>query len=212
MEKNIVRAMNWRSSVKEYDREKDISKEDLSELLEALRLSPSSYGLQPWKFIIIPQGELRNKLLSAAYNQEQVRASPYLIVFCAKTKINEQDVEEFVKKTAEVREVSKESLEKFKEGMIKFVKGSSDEELRMWAHEQTFIALGVLITSAAIKEIDASPMGGFNKGEFDRILELKKEGYESVALCAIGYRSENDKYAKLKKVRFDKGRVIEEIE
>ena len=205
----IIEALNWRYATKKFDSEKKIPQKDFDELLESLRLAPSSFGLEPWKFIVVEDKDLREKIKKNAWNQTQITDASHLIVLCAKKTITFEDIENFVERVAEERDVDAASLEHYK-GMIHgFRKGVDDEFVRNWNRRQTYIALGFLLESAALKKIDACPMEGFNAAAVDGVLDLTESDYGVVALCPVGYRASDDKYAHLKKVRLSRDEVVE---
>jgi nitroreductase len=200
--------LNWRYATKKFDTSKKISKQEFAELLETLRLSPSSYGLQPWKFVIVHDPVLRNKLRFHARNQPQITDSDTLIVFCALKTMDEKYVKHYVDRIAQVRGVTKESILGYEQVMVDSLEGKSPEAILNWMKKQVYIALGFFLNECAHRKIDACPMEGFDSKEFDEVLELSKEGLESVVICAIGYRAVDDHYAELKKVRFNENEVF----
>ncbi len=208
---DILQALNWRYAVKTYDPSKKLDEKDFDELLETIRLAPSSFGLQPWKFIVVENKETRNKIKENAWNQNQVTDASHLIVFCAKTDVTEDYIKEYIKDTANIRNISVETLKGYEDMMLGFRKGHTKESISEWTKRQTYIPLGMLLQAAAIKRIDATPMEGFSSQEVDKILGLKEKGLTSVALCALGYRSKEDKTMHYKKVRHSHSKVIDKI-
>ncbi len=200
--------LNWRYATKKFDSSKKISKQELDELLEVLRLSPSSCGLQPWKFVVVHDPVLRKELKPHAHNQPQITDADTLIVFCALKNIDEKYVKRFIDSIVQVRAVPKESLAGYEQMMLDLIKGKGPEEIVQWMKQQVYIALGFFLAECSHRKIDACPMEGFDPKKFDEILELPKAGLESVVLCTIGYRASDDHYAALKKVRFDKNEVF----
>jgi nitroreductase len=192
----------WRYATKQFDPTKHISSSDLLELQESLRLSASSFGLQPWKFITVTDKKLRTQLVQHAWNQSQVTDASHLIVLCARTDIDASYIKSFIAFTAKERKIPAESLAQYEQMMLGFAKNMSKEAMVAWAKNQVYIALGTLMTVAAYKRIDTCPMEGFDAKKFDEILGLEKEHLTSVVLCPVGYRHANDKYANLAKVRF----------
>jgi nitroreductase len=208
---DLIESLKWRYAVKKFDPTKKIPANEWQTLLHALRLSPSSYGLQPWKFISVEDKALREKLKPHAYNQHQITDASHLIVFAHRTDVTEADVDGFI---ADVRakrpHMPAESLQTYRGHMVgDLVQGPRHEGIQTWTSRQLYISLGVLLTSAALLRIDACPMEGFVPAEFDEILGLKQKGYASAALCTLGYRAADDRYAQMPKVRFDADRVIE---
>jgi nitroreductase len=200
--------LNWRYATKKFDASKRISKQEFAELLEVLRLSPSSYGLQPWKFIIVHDPVLRNKLRIHARNQSQITDADTLIVFCALKSMDEEYVKHYIDRIAQVRGVTRESMLGYQQTMEDSLKGKSHDAISYWMKKQVYISLGFFLNECAHRKIDACPMEGFDPQKFDEVLELSKEGLESVVLCAIGYRAVDDHYSELKKVRFNENEVI----
>lgn len=199
--------LNWRYAVKKFDSTKSIPTETWSALEQAAVLSPSSTGLQPWKFVVVTSPEMKQKLRPAAYNQPQITDCSHLVVFCAKAPPTAADTNRHVERTAEVRGVPVSSLDAFR----KMVEGSANrppDEGTAWAARQAYIALGVFLTTAAMIGVDACPMEGFDPPQFDELLGLKAHGVKSFALAAAGYRAADDKYAALAKVRLPLEEVI----
>ena len=205
---NVTERLNWRYATKVFDPSKKIPEKDFEILKESLRLSPSSFGLQPWKFLIIDDTETRKKLREHAWGQSQVTDASKLIVLCIQKNIDEKYVEDYLDYLVKVREIPKSSMNHYKEMMIGFVKKLTKDEMRDWMTRQVYIALGTLMTSSAMLQIDSCPMEGFDPKKFDEALELDKYEIQSVVLCALGYRSKDDKNAINKKVRFSNDKVF----
>lgn len=205
---NPIDALNWRYATKNFDPTKKIPEATWQQLERGLVLTPSSFGLQPWKFVVITDPNVKKQLPAASWNQPQPETCSHLVVFCRLDKLDEQHVNDYVARTAEVRGVSVDSLGAFKDMMMNFVKNTPQDQLEDWMARQCYIALGNLMTIASQFHVDNCPMEGLNREEYDRILDLPSKGCRSVVMCALGYRAENDKYAKLPKVRFDASRVV----
>nr|MDD3719735.1 NAD(P)H-dependent oxidoreductase [Candidatus Gracilibacteria bacterium] len=209
---NIIEALNWRYATKVFDKTKKVSKEDLDEIIESFILTASSYGVQPWKLLVIENQDVKNSLLEASYGQAQVTDCSHLLVLCRLTNIGNSHIDKYMDSTSKIRGIPRESLSGF-ENLVKGFIGSLDETTKSkWAGNQVYIALGNLLTVLAMKKIDSCPMEGFVPSKYDEILNLKEKGLASVLVLPIGYRSEEDKYANLKKVRFDMGEVVEIID
>lgn len=186
-----------------------ISPEDWATLENALILSASSYGLQPWTFIVITDEKMRQQLFPAAWNQRQVLDCSHYVVFTAKTKMTEEHIDRHIARTVEVRGGTIEAMQRYRDVMVgDVVTGERAAQALEWAARQAYLALGNFITSAALLGIDTCPMEGFEPDEYDKILDLGAKGLASIVCCAAGYRSATDKYATQKKVRFDKTDVI----
>lgn len=205
---DLITKLNWRYATKEFDATKKISEEQLETLQEALRLTASSFGLQPWKFLFITDQETKESLVEHSWNQPQVANCSHLIVMCAPTKFDDSNIDKLIASIMDHRGVDKESLEQY-EGMMKgFLANFDEPTTEAWIKNQIYLALGSFLTACAIEGVDACPMEGFIPGEYDRILGLADKGLKSVVVCPIGYRSENDKYPALAKVRYLKSDVI----
>jgi nitroreductase len=205
----ILEKLQWRYAVKKFDPSKKISEADWFVLEESLRLAPSSYGLQPWKFIVVQDPKIRAALTPVSWNQTQVEDCSHYVVLATLTKIEVAYVEKFVAKIAQVRELDVASLENYKNLMVSdLVNGPRSAIVQWWSQRQSYIAMGMLMETAALLDIDACPLEGIEPAAYDRILQLEGSGYAAVAAVALGYRSLEDKYQLLKKVRFDCDDVI----
>jgi nitroreductase len=199
--------LRWRYATKKFDPARKVPADVWAALEQALVLAPSSTGLQPWKFVVVTDPEVRKRLHPAAYNQAQILDASHLVVFCGKNPPTIADADRHVARTAEVRGVPLESLAAFR----KMVVGVADKpaaDAAAWAARQAYIALGVFLTTAAMIGVDACPMEGFDPPRFDEILGLKAHGVQSLALAAAGYRSPDDKYAAAAKVRLPVDEVV----
>lgn len=207
----MIEALNWRYATKKFDTSKKLTDAQLSTLTEALRLSASSFGLQPWKFIVVSNPEIRARLRAAAWNQPQITDASQLIVLAVKKNTDAAAVDAYMESTAKARGVSVESLKDYGDMIKDSFAGKSPEALKEWSSRQVYIALGTLLATAAHEEIDACPMEGFDPKKFDEILGLDAMGLESRALAAVGYRSADDAAAKLPKSRFSRDEVVVEV-
>ena len=197
---SVLQALNWRYATKMFDASKKIPADTWSALEQSLVLAPSSFGLEPWNFFVVDDVAVRTKLLEATWKQSQVVDASHLVVLAIKTGLNETDVDRSMTRTSEVRNVPLESLAGYSNVIKGFIKNVPDVD--GWSTRQTYIALGQFMTSAAMLGIDTCPIEGFMPDKYDEILGLPEMGYHSVVVCAAGYRSEEDKYANLPKVRF----------
>lgn len=205
----LLEQLNWRYATKQFDPTRKISASDWATLEEALRLTPSSGGLQPWKFVVVTDPAMRAKLRPASYGQPQITDASHLVVFTAKNDFNEADVDAHLQNVARVQGVPLESLAPFRGVLVGGIVQAKDEAARnAWARNQAFIALGNLLTSAALLGIDACPMEGFDRAQYDDILGLRAKGYSSAVIAALGYRLPTDKYAAAPKVRFAREQIF----
>lgn len=198
----LIDSLKWRYATKIFDSNKKISPDDWSALEESLVLTPSSFGLQPWKFIIVENPDLKEALLPHSWHQSQVVNCDKVVVFAAKKALAENDVDLFTTSIASTRGVTTSDLKEYRDLMAGFVSRMSNDELTVWAKNQVYIALGQFMTSAAVLGIDACPMEGIVPTEYDKLLGLEDSGYTTTLACPVGYRSTDDKYAELAKVRY----------
>ncbi len=200
-QKPLLNALNWRYATKTFDADKKIPEPIFDELMEATRLSASSYGLQPYKFIIVRNPELRAQLRPASYNQPQITDASHMVVFAVQNDLSPADTDAYMNRIVATRGVDMASLDGFRNSINGTLTSRSPEELYHWASDQVYIAMGTLLTAAALHEVDACPMEGFDKGKYDEILGLKPLGLASRAVVTLGFRSEADFLAKAAKVR-----------
>ena len=205
-------ALRRRYATKVFDSTKKISEKIFSEIIESLWLSPSSFGLQPWKFVIVKNPSIRRELVQHAWGQKQVEEASHLIVLCSLTDITADHIRKYIDDTAKVRAVSRETLNGFEGMMLKFISGLTREGRLQWMKDQVYIALGFLMFETAMRGVDSCPMEGFDAKKFDEVLKLEEKGIRSVVLCPVGYRSASDKHAALAKVRFPKDKIFVTME
>ena len=192
----------WRYATKAFDPAKKLSEEQLNSLLESTRLTATSYGLQPFRVLVITDPALRAQLREKAWGQSQLTDASHLIVLCALKHIGEEYVDSYIAHVASQRGVTTEALKGYRDMMASFAQGMPPEALATWMQKQTYIALGFLLCAAADAHIDACPMEGFDKQAFDEILGLDAKNLTSVALCPLGFRSADDATAAYPKARF----------
>lgn len=207
----LLRQLKWRYAVKKFDPARKIPADLWGALEEALVLSPSSFGLQPWKFFIVDNPELRKKLQPVAWNQTQITEASRLVVFAVKKDLNAADVRRFIERTATVRGVTPDSLAGYQKIMEGSLAARSASDIHQWAARQAYIALGNFMTSAALLGVDVCPMEGLDPAKFDEILGLTPKGYATVVAATAGYRASDDKYAQAPKVRYPQDQVIEHL-
>lgn len=206
----LLEALSWRYATKTFDATRKIPEDTWAALERSLVATPSSYGLQPWRFLVVTDPALRAQLMPASWNQRQVVDASHHVVFLGRTEMVEADVTRHVERTAAVRGIPAANLEKFKQVMVKdVVHGPRGKIAAEWAARQCYIALGQFMASCALLGIDACPMEGFEPEQYDRILGLAGTGWRSVVCCPAGYRSADDKYATTPKVRFPLDQVVE---
>ena len=207
----LLASLRWRYATKQFDASRKIPAETWAALEESLVLTPSSFGLQPWKFLIVETPALRAKLLPDSWNQAQVTEASHFVVLTARTDLTTTDIDAWVSRLSEIQGRPTEALAPMKGMIVGFAETMSEEERHAWNVRQVYIALGQLMASAAVLGIDACPMEGISKTAYDRILGLEGSGYATVVACALGYRAETDKYATAAKARFEASRVIQHV-
>ena len=206
--KGTMEALSWRYATKQFDPNRSLSDEQLFLMKEALRLAPSSFGLQPWHFVLVTNAELKEELVKASWGQTQVRDASHVFVLCRKADVTVEDVNAYIADTASKRGQSIEELDGFRDVMIGFIERMSHEEKIDWMARQIYIALSSMMTVAAYEGIDACPMEGIMPEEYSRILKLDELGVVPILACPIGFRAEEDKYAAAAKIRYPEEQVF----
>ena len=199
----LLNALEWRYASKKMNGQQ-VPEEKIERILEAIRLAPSSMGLQPYTVLVITDPEVKKQILPIANNQQQIVDSSHLLVFAAWDKITPEHVDDYVNLTASTRNITVESLEQFKNILVS-ISQRPQQENHEWAARQSYIAFATAIAAAAEERVDATPMEGFNNAALDELLGLKAKGLKSITLLPLGYRdAENDWLAKFPKVRRQK--------
>ncbi|NJK33995.1 MAG: NAD(P)H-dependent oxidoreductase [Oscillatoriales cyanobacterium SM2_2_1] len=206
----VLEALQWRYAVKKFDASRVIPDDVWQVLEQSLVLAPSSFGLQPWKFFVVRDLALKQQLLPHSWNQSQVVDASHVVVFAIKKNITAADADRLVARMAEVRNVPLESLQGYNNVMKGFLE-HPPAPLDAWATKQVYIALSQFMVAAALLQVDTCPMEGFIPMKYDEILGLPELGYSSVVVCPAGYRSPEDKYATVAKVRFATEELVQYI-
>lgn len=211
-ELELVQSLKWRYAVKKFDSKRKIPDETWRALEESLILTPSSYGMQPWKFLVITDQVLREKLVPHSWNQRQVADCSHLLVFLSESRVSASDVDALIARIAEIRGSTPAQLAAYRKMILSdIVEGPRAQYSGEWAARQVYIALGQLMLAAALLSIDTCPMEGFVPAKYDELLGLEGTGWTTTVLCPCGYRDVDDHYAKLPKVRFDSQRLIQRL-
>lgn len=204
----LLASLRWRYATKKFDASRKISAATWDSIEESLVLTPSSFGLQPWKFIVVEDPGVRANLSPESWKQPQVTEASHYVVLTTRTDLDSTDIDAWMKRMCEVQGSSPETVAPL-DGMIRgFAQAMSHEARHAWNIRQVYIALGQLMASAALLGIDACPMEGISAAGYDHVLGLEGSGYATVVACALGYRAMDDKYAEMPKARFDRSRVI----
>ncbi len=205
----LLAQLIWRYATKAFDPARKISAPDWTALEAALILTPTSYGFQPYRFVVITDQPTKEQLVPFSWNQKQPADCSHFVVFAAKQTVNEADVDHYLARTAEVRGIPVAALDGFRKILIgDLVAGPRSQQQFEWATRQAYIALGNFMTSAALVGIDTCPMEGIDPVRYDAILDLPARGFRTVVACAAGYRATGDKYSGTPKVRFSADELI----
>jgi len=205
----VLEALQWRYATKKFDPAKKIPADTWTALEQALVLAPSSYGLQPWKFVVVDNPALRQKLSAASWGQTQPVDCSHYVVFAHRKNLSAADIDRYIDRIVEVRGGAKETLKGYRDIMVgNTEKARVGGTLDVWMGHQVYIALGQFMAAAALLGVDTCPMEGLEPPKYDEILGLAALGYSTLCACAAGYRSADDKYARAPKVRFAHHEVV----
>lgn len=202
-EVNVIEGLSWRYATKKFNADKKVSSEDLTVLKEAVRLSASSYGLQPYSVYVIEDNATRERLKEASFGQSQITDASHLFVFCNKLDVDKAYVKEYIDDVSKIRRVDRTNLEGFENVINKQLASLSDDVVKNWTAKQAYIALGSLLIACGEMQIDACPMEGFEAKKYDEIIGLKEKGLTAAVIAAVGYRSNEDPLQHAAKVRKD---------
>lgn len=208
---HLLEALNWRYATKKFDPSKKLNAQQLESVLESIRLTPTSMGLQLFKVLVIENQKLRSQLVEAAYNQQQVKDASHLLVFCAHYRFEVGLIDGILAERAKLTHKTPEDLARYQQSVVKTVRNMTDEKFEAWTAKQCYIALGNAMTACAVMGIDACPMEGFIPAEFDKILGLTGTNLHTCLALPIGFRSTEDKnqhYPKIRKTQSDLFQVI----
>lgn len=197
----IIENLQWRYATKKFDKSKMVPDNKMDIIKQAFNLTPTSYGLQPIKMMVIKDKALQKDLIPHSYGQKQVAQASHVLVFCINTNIDEAFIKNYFKLVKETRNTPTSILKPFEDDLIKSFSKKDRIQLEEWATKQAYLAMGNLLTVCAIESIDACPMEGFMPQAYDELLELEKKHLKSVLVMPIGYRAKDDAFAKFKKVR-----------
>jgi nitroreductase len=206
----LLKALKWRYATKQFDPARKIPADLWQTLEETLILTPSSFGVQPWRFLVLQDAALREQLVAHSWNQRQVADASHLLVIAVPKRITEADLDAYLEDVARTRNVPVTALAGFRKMLVgNILSGPIAGHAQEWATRQAYIALGNFMTAAALLGIDTCPMEGFEPDRYDEILGLRERGLATAVLCPAGYRAAGDKSASMPKVRFPRARLIE---
>lgn len=197
----MIDALEWRYATKKFDDSKTVNPNKIELLKKAFNLTPTSYGLQPLRLVIIKDQELKDKLFEHSYNQIQVKTASHVLVICIENTVDEKFINHNFELQKEIRNAKEEIINPFREFLIKDFAKRSNQNIKDWGINQAYLALGNLLTVCAAEKIDACPMEGFIGKAYNDVLNLKEKGISTALVLPIGYRAKDDKFADFKKVR-----------
>ncbi len=208
---NIIDYYNWRYATKKFNPKKTLADSDLELIKEAVRLAPSSYGLQLFKVLIIKSKSLKEKLKKVSYNQSQIGEASHLFVFCNYTKVFEQDIDLYIKTRSKIQHQTENELQKYGAFLKNNLLKKNTSETSIWTTNQVYIALAHLMTACATLQVDSCPIEGFEIEKYNEILELSDRHMNAAVVAAVGYRSESDESQNDIKVRKSSGILFETL-
>lgn len=207
---DLLTQLRWRYATKRFDPTRTIPADTWSALEQALVLAPSSFGLQPWKFLVVVNKDLRQQLRAASWGQSQVTDASHYVVIAGLRTTTEADVDRFLQCQSRVRGTPLESMAGYRKVLVDFLaKGWASKDLAAWNARQGYIALGQFMTASAMLGVDTCPMEGIDMAAYDRILGLDGSRYTTLCACAAGHRAADDKYASAAKVRYPHAEIVE---
>ena len=198
---NIQKLLEWRYATKVFDVDKHVSEEDINGILREASTAATSYGLQPFKFVVIGDQKIKNSLVEHSFGQRHVADNSYLIVLAARTDVNTDYITEYIERIEQARGLESGSIDNFGNMMIDDLTNRTEEERLVWAQKQAYIALGTLMIAATAREIDGCPMEGFNPEAYNKVLGLTDRNLYATVIFPIGYRSKSDETQNYVKVR-----------
>jgi len=207
---HLLERLQWRYATKQFDSSKKIPADVWSSLETSLVLTPSSFGLQPWRFYIVTDDATKQKLLPVTWNQRQVVDCSHHVIFAAKKTVTVDDVDRLIDATVSTRGLPKGALDPYRGMMVGFVNNPGLDAVA-WASKQAYIALGQFMASCALLGVDACPMEGIVHNKYDQILGIEADGYAAVVAASAGYRSATDKYATMAKIRYPASEIIKHV-
>ncbi len=207
---SLIQKLNWRYATKSFDKKRKLSEEQVTDIIESFRLSPSSYGLQPWKLLLIKNEVTREKLKEASWGQPQITEASHLFILCRQNKVDEEYVTKYIQEVGAAKDMTDlTALDGYKGMMIGNVVPRPDQEA--WMAKQVYLALGFMMSTCADMDVDCCAMEGFDATKYDEILGLTAMGITASVVLPVGYRSVDDLSANSKKVRKSKEDIFVEI-
>ena len=208
---DTIKNLEWRYAVKKFDADRLLSEEKAEGLKKAFNLTATSYGLQPITLLVLQNKALQNELVAHSYGQLQVAQASHVLVICIQDAIGEDYIKGYFKQVKKIRGTSDSILNPFKEAMVADFSKKDVQEIRHWAKNQAYLALGNLLTICAMEKIDSCPMEGFDPSGYTEVLQLESKGLKPVLVLPVGYRAEDDVFSEFKKVRKDLNESVLDI-
>lgn len=199
--KDSIKNLEWRYAVKKFDSEKILSNDKIERLKKAFNLTATSYGLQPIRMVVVQNKELQEKLVASSYGQQQVSQASHVLVICIERVVDKDFIVKYFNRVKNIRNTSDSIISPFEDALVQSFSNKDIKEVKDWATNQAYLALGNLLTVCAFEEIDSCPMEGFLPSAYDELLELEQYGLSSALVLPVGYRAEDDMFADMKKVR-----------
>lgn len=209
---DLIERLNWRYATKKFDNTRKLSKEKLDILIKAFNLTPTSYGVQTMKMMVISNDAIKNEMVKHCFNQQQVKNASHVLAICVQEEVNEKDADAYFDNVVRIRKTPEIILSKYRKELKEFIRSKSKKDIDNWCVNQAYIALGNLMIACAVEGIDCCPMEGFVPQEIDSLLNLKEHNLRSVLLLPIGYRAKDDMFSQLKKVRKDLSETVLHLE
>jgi nitroreductase/dihydropteridine reductase len=196
----LIRNLKWRYAVKKYTEEL-VDESKIDQIIEAVNLTASSCGIQPYRLFVISNPEVRQRLALGSFNS-QIQASSHLLVFAAFNVITSEYIASYIDMMEEQRSMENGALKGLKDTLISFFATQTPEQNAIWSAKQAYIGLGTALIAAAELKVDATPMEGFDPNLFDEVLNLSEKGLHASVIISLGYRDTvNDYLATMPKVR-----------
>ncbi len=201
---SLINDLSWRYATKRMNGNK-VSADKIESLLDAIRLSASGFGLQPYQVFVIENPELRAQIQPIAYGQPQITEASHILVFAAWNDVTEEKIDAFMQLVSETRNIPVEALADYRGAIAGSMLALPQEVQAGWAARQVYLAMGTALAAAAELKIDTTPMEGFIPGKLDELLDLQAKGLHSVLILAVGERdAAHDYMANAAKVRYSK--------
>jgi nitroreductase len=218
---NIIDSLKWRYATKKFDPDKRVSDTDIATLKEAVRLTPSSYGFQLYKVIVVTDQKIKDKLYKESYYQSQIRDCSHLFVFCSYKTVDSKHIDEFIDLMEQGRQQDDERayIDKMKSKAKIMLYGTiakadigrrDKSEALHWMQKQCYLAISQLMVACADMRIDSCPFEGFSTEAYDKILDLGDKNLTSTVLLPVGYRTEDDRHQFRTKVRKPLDKLFED--